>query len=175
VTPEIVTNVVEATRSAYDGEHGGFGTAPKFALPDTIELAMAVGQGSQDESLLDIARHTLTAMIEKGLYDPIDGGFFRYSTTADWTQPHYEKLLDSNARLLSTCLHAGQLFEEPLFWQTARGTIAYLEAHLRDESGAFAGSAPTPGASARCRESTPLSLPTGTACWPRRCWRRRPC
>lgn len=142
VTPDIVDTVVEATRQAYDAEHGGFGTAPKFPLPDTIELAMAVGHTTHDPSLLGIARHTLTAMIEGGLYDPTDGGFFRYSTTADWTRPHYEKLLDGNASLLSTCLHAGQLFDEPLFWQTARGVIAYVEANLRDaESGAFAGSA----------------------------------
>ncbi len=142
VTPEIIDVVVEATRRAYDAEHGGFGAAPKFPLPDTIELAMAVGQATHDEALLAIARHTLTAMAGQGLYDAADGGFFRYATTADWTRPHYEKLLDANARLLSTYLHAAQAFGDPLFTQTARGTLTYVEEHLYDEEGgAFAGSA----------------------------------
>ncbi len=142
VSPEIVATVVEALRKAYDAEHGGFGPAPKFPLPDTIELALAAGQAAHDNALLDIAGSTLTAMAEKGLYDTIDGGFFRYSTTADWTRPHYEKLLDGNGRLLSAYLHAAQALDQPLFWQTARGTLAYVEANLREaESGAFAGSA----------------------------------
>ncbi|HOG47726.1 MAG TPA: DUF255 domain-containing protein [Anaerolineae bacterium] len=142
VTPEIVDTVVTALRQAYDAEHGGFGPAPKFPLPDTIELALAAGTAAQDEALLDMARTSLMAMAEKGLYDTVDGGFFRYSTTADWTQPHYEKMLDGNARLLSTYLHAAQALDAPLFWQTARGVATYVEANLRDtESGAFAGSA----------------------------------
>jgi len=142
VTPETVDTVVAAIRQAYDAEHGGFGTAPKFPMPEAIEMAMAVGQATQDDSLLDIARSSLRAMAEGAIYDQVDGGFFRYSTSANWNEPHYEKLLNSNARLLSTYLHGAELFGEPLFWQTARGILAYLEANLRDEeSGAFAGSA----------------------------------
>jgi len=142
VTPDTVDTVVDAVRHAYDAEHGGFGTAPKFPMPDAIELAMAAGQARQDESLLAIARSTLQAMAEGAIYDHVDGGFFRYATTASWSEPHFEKLLNSNARLLSTYLHGAELFGEPLFWQTARGILAYVEANLRDdESGAFAGSA----------------------------------
>lgn len=142
VTPETVDTVVDAVRQAYDAEHGGFGTAPKFPLPEAVELAMAVGQAGRDEGLLEIARSTLRAMAEGAIYDKVDGGFFRYATTMSWDEPHYEKLLGSNARLLSTYLHGAELFGDPLFWQTARGILAYVEANLRDdESGAFAGSA----------------------------------
>jgi len=142
VTPDTVDTVVDALRKAYDAEHGGFGTAPKFPLPEAIELAMAVGQATRDDSLLDMARSSLRAMAEGAIYDQVDGGFFRYSTSSGWDAPHYEKLLNSNARLLSTYLHGAELFGEALFWQTARGILTYLEANLRDdESGAFAGSA----------------------------------
>ncbi len=141
VTPEIVDNVVQALVKAYDPEHGGFGPPPKFPLPDTIELALAMGQASHDQTLLDIASHTLTAMAQGGMYDHVAGGFFRYSTTADWSIPHYEKMLDGNARLLCTYLRAGEVLDQPLFWHTARSVITWAESVLRDrETGAFAGS-----------------------------------
>ncbi|MCL6431344.1 MAG: DUF255 domain-containing protein [Anaerolineae bacterium] len=141
VRPSIVDEVVEATRRSFDPEHGGFGQAPKFPLPDTIELALAAGHVGRDSDLLDIADTTLTAMAEGGMYDPVDGGFFRYSTTADWSRPHYEKMLDGNARLLSTYLHAAQVLDRPLFWKTARDVLAFTESALHDvETGGFAGS-----------------------------------
>ena len=31
---------------------------------------------------------------------PVEGGFFRYSTQRDWTDPHYERMLYDNAQLL---------------------------------------------------------------------------
>ena len=141
VHPGIVSAIVEALVSAYDGSHGGFGQTPKFPQPDTIELALAVGQAERNQALLDIASHTLRAMAEGGVYDPVSGGFFRYSTTADWSVPHYEKMLDGNARLLSTYLHGAQVFDEQVFWETTHGILRFTEELLREpESGAFAGS-----------------------------------
>jgi len=141
VTPEIVDSVVDAVKKGYDPEHGGFGRAPKFPLPGTVELALAIGQARHDQALLDIAGTTLTAMAQGGVYDPVEGGFFRYSTTDDWSVPHYEKMLEGNARLLSTYLHASQVLDQSLYRTTARGIQTFSEATLRsDESGAFAGS-----------------------------------
>ena len=34
------------------------------------------------------------------LRDPVEGGFFRYATRADWSEPHYERMLTDNALLL---------------------------------------------------------------------------
>ena len=31
------------------------------------------------------------------IYDPVEGGFFRYAETRDWKIPHYENLADLNA------------------------------------------------------------------------------
>ena len=141
VTPEIIDTVVEAVLKAYDPRYGGFGDAPKFPLPDTIELALAMGYANRDEALLDVAGSTLTAMAQGGMYDHLAGGFFRYSTTADWSEPHYEKMLEGNARLLDVYLQAAQVFDAPQYWETARGIVAWAEATLRQpETGAFGGS-----------------------------------
>src|SRR5262245_11065089 len=36
--PDLVDRVLEAVKTAYDPEHGGFGTAPKFPQTDAIAL-----------------------------------------------------------------------------------------------------------------------------------------
>jgi uncharacterized protein YyaL (SSP411 family) len=141
VTPETVDSVVEAIRKGYDSRYGGFGQAPKFPLADAIELALAIGYARSDQELLEIARRTLTLMAEGGIYDPVEGGLFRYSTTDDWRVPHYEKMLDGNARLLQAYLHGAQVLDEPSYRQIARGIQTFAEATLRTPRGTFGGSA----------------------------------
>src|SRR5450830_291812 len=78
-----------------------------------------------------------------GLYDHVAGGFFRYATRRDWTVPHYEKMLEDNARLAGLYLEAAVLADGPgaLYRAAAEGTIDYLLATLwRAHPPAFGGS-----------------------------------
>jgi uncharacterized protein YyaL (SSP411 family) len=69
------------------------------------------------------------------------GGFFRYSTTRDWSVPHFEKMLEDNARLLSACMHAYQMTRHRLFHDSALGIVDYVESTLFDRTrGYFYGS-----------------------------------
>ena len=43
---------------------------------------------------------TLLAMARGGTYDHVEGGFFRYSTTRDWSVPHFEKMAEDHAGLI---------------------------------------------------------------------------
>ncbi len=94
-----------------------------------------------------VVRTTLTAMVEGGLYDQVEGGFFRYATQRDWAVPHYEKMLEDNARLASLYLeaslptHDDALGDRELYRRVAGGTIDYLLATLwRDDAPALGGS-----------------------------------
>ncbi|WP_234864875.1 thioredoxin domain-containing protein [Sinomonas albida] len=44
-------------------------------------------------------------MCRSALFDALGGGFARYSVTADWSLPHYEKMLYDNAQLLRILAH----------------------------------------------------------------------
>ncbi len=48
------------------------------------------------------SRSTLDCMAQRGLYDHLGGGFFRYSVDRFWSIPHFEKMLYDNAQLLSS-------------------------------------------------------------------------
>jgi len=130
----LVDSVVEAVRSSYDPEYGGFGTAPKFPQTDAILLLLEQALLSGDTELRRMAVHTLEQMAGGGTYDHVEGGFFRYSTTQDWSVPHYEKMLEDHAGLIAAVAAAGLA---PVL-DSATG---YLDRVLRDPStGLYAGS-----------------------------------
>ncbi len=146
LTPSIPQQAYALATATYDLQYGGFGEAPKFPQVDVIELALArhaqqVPPATGQVPALEVAVKTLRAMAQGGIYDHEVGGFFRYSTTRDWSVPHFEKMLEDNARLLSAYLHAYQMTGELLFRQTSEGIISYVESTLRDrERGYFYGS-----------------------------------
>jgi uncharacterized protein YyaL (SSP411 family) len=79
--------------------------------------------------------------IMDGLYDKIDGGFFRYSVTADWRNPKFEKLLNENAKLIANYIHLFEITKDNRFWAIAEGAIGYVLKHLYDDkSNRFYGS-----------------------------------
>lgn len=52
-----------------------------------------------------MAGRALVGMASSALCDQLDGGFARYSVTADWSVPHFEKMLYDNAQLLRIYAH----------------------------------------------------------------------
>jgi uncharacterized protein YyaL (SSP411 family) len=83
-----------------DTEHGGLGGAPKFPTAPLQLALLGLGAGG-DETAAGLASRTLRAMAASPLRDPVEGGFFRYSTRHDWGDPHYERMLYDNALLLT--------------------------------------------------------------------------
>jgi uncharacterized protein len=130
----IVDSILEAVTNAYDPEYGGFGNAPKFPQTDAILLLLEQSQVRSDPSLRQMAVHTLERMAGGGTYDHVEGGFFRYSTTQDWSVPHFEKMLEDHAGLVSSLALAS-------LDSVLDSTTAYLDLVLRDpKSGVYAGS-----------------------------------
>ena len=159
ISAEVALQVVRG----FDPVCGGIGAEPKFPQPDVYAFMLAYGllRGADDpdhvpdggSALLrparvrEVVRATLTAMAGGGLYDGVEGGFFRYATQRDWSVPHYEKMLEDNARLillyLEAALHAEEhdLGDAASYRRVAEGSIDYLLAKLwRDDVPAFAGS-----------------------------------
>ncbi|MBM4393102.1 MAG: thioredoxin domain-containing protein [Deltaproteobacteria bacterium] len=129
--PVEVDAVWAQVKKGFDPWHGGFGELEKFPHPGTCEWILDRRQrGLDDAGMLD---KTLDAMAAPGLYDPVDGAFFRYATRDDWQVPHYEKLLDDNARLLRLYARAG------VHDEVVAGTVTWLLRHLWTSQG-LAGS-----------------------------------
>ena len=98
ILPPDFDAAVAALAAAEDREFGGFGTAPKFPVSPVLRFLVDL---PAHDAATDLADRTLDAMAASALRDPVDGGFFRYATKRDWTDPHYERMLYDNAQLLA--------------------------------------------------------------------------
>ncbi len=125
---------------AFDPVNGGWGGAPKFPQPMTIEALLRRHIASGDVRPLEIARRSLVAMAAGGVRDQLGGGFHRYSTDAHWLVPHFEQMLYDNAQLSRVYVHAWALVGDPAYLETATGTLDYLLRELRTADGGFAAS-----------------------------------
>jgi uncharacterized protein YyaL (SSP411 family) len=129
-----VDEVLEAVKRAYDPDYGGFGPAPKFPQTEALLLLLEQSALRGDAHLREMAVHTLEQMTGGGTYDHVEGGFFRYSTTQDWSVPHFEKMLEDHGGLVLALSLAGMTAE-------LDRTMAYLDRVLRDpDTGLYAGS-----------------------------------
>jgi uncharacterized protein YyaL (SSP411 family) len=124
-----------------DRDFGGFGSAPKFPVATVLGFLLD-REDAGDESAGELARRMLAAMAASDLRDPVEGGFFRYATKRDWSEPHYERMLYDNALLLDLYARAGSIGSSgpagPDGTAVAEGIAHFLLRVLRLPSGGFA-------------------------------------
>ncbi len=125
--------------STFDRHHGGFGSAPKFPHPGSIDRLMHHWHGSAatqtpDLQALFMATLTLTRMAEGGMYDQLGGGFARYSVDQYWMIPHFEKMLYDNGALLASYADAALATGDELFRRITIETGEWLQREMQDAS-----------------------------------------
>ena len=139
-TPGVLETASAAIESSFDWGNGGWGRAPKFPQPMTIEYLLRRHVATDDPRPLLVARRSLDAMADGGLRDQLGGGFHRYSTDARWLVPHFEQMLYDNAQLARVYLHAWALTGDARYRAVATGTLDYMIRELTTDDGAFAAS-----------------------------------
>jgi uncharacterized protein YyaL (SSP411 family) len=133
---ETLDQAVMALAQAYDWKNGGWGHAPKFPQPMTIEFLL--GRATQGDKLAqDMAIHALHSMARGGMYDVVGGGFARYSVDDFWLVPHFEKMLYDNAQLARAYLHGYLATKDEYFREVCELTLDFVARELRNEQGGF--------------------------------------
>ncbi|MEO6196665.1 MAG: DUF255 domain-containing protein [Dehalococcoidia bacterium] len=141
LTATIFQDILRSVMNNYDPLYGGFGEAPKFPHTDAIDLLLYAHRRTGDPDSLHMARKTLEMMYAGEVYDREWNGFFRYATRRDWSEPHYEKMLEDEAGLLRNALGLYRITGEEGHRAIAEGIVEYIEWKLRDpDLGYFYGS-----------------------------------
>ena len=134
--PSMASHSVDMMKKEFDSVNGGFRDHPKFFESDAIEMALRYGFFEQDQELINMGLTTLEKQV--ALLDPVWGGFYRYAEQADWSQPHFEKMLIIQAQTLHNYVRAYQFTENPEFKHIAWRIIDFVERFLTDpETGQF--------------------------------------
>lgn len=120
---ELLDDAYQHFAGKYDTVNGGFSRAPKFPTPVNLAFLLRLCQmpqavkdvvGEEDcASALAMATNTLRKMARGGIRDQIGYGFARYSVTADWSLPHFEKMLYDQPQLLNVYLDAFLITQDP--------------------------------------------------------------
>ncbi|HVL53381.1 MAG TPA: thioredoxin domain-containing protein [Vitreimonas sp.] len=139
-TQALLDTATDQLGRTFDAHNGGWGGAPKFPQPMTIDFLLRRHVATGDDRPLAIARRSLDAMADGGIRDQLGGGFHRYSTDARWLVPHFEQMLYDNAQLARVYLHAHQLTGDRRYREVAESVLDYIIRELRRDDGAFAAS-----------------------------------
>jgi uncharacterized protein YyaL (SSP411 family) len=136
-----VDEIEAAVFETYDGRTGSFGGVPRFPHAAPVHLALAHARVDRDAPFTAMATKCLDAMGWGGLYDEVDGGFFRYANESDWTRPQSEKLLDINAALLLLYLDGFESLSLARYAERAADVLGYVQQTLADaQDGGWAAS-----------------------------------
>jgi uncharacterized protein YyaL (SSP411 family) len=136
IYPEMLPHILQMMKLEYDPVSGGFRDAPKFFEPEAIALAFSHHFWHRDSEWRQMALLTLDQQMK--LHDPVWGGFFRYAEEADWSHPHYEKLLSIQATNLLNYLEAYQVTGLVRYREIVERTMGYVMRFLADrERGGF--------------------------------------
>ncbi|MDX1513825.1 MAG: DUF255 domain-containing protein [Gammaproteobacteria bacterium] len=136
---EDLENTVNGFRAgvldSFDPVEHGLGKGEKAVYPRTFLHLLERADGNDDA--VTMLRKTLERAIEK-IYDPVEGGFFRYAETREWKVPHYEKMADLNAGAVLLLHRVNARSASPVLIKAADKTLSYLETTLfNPEIGAF--------------------------------------
>ena len=119
----------EGILESFDFAEHGVGRGKKAILPRTF-LYLLKHAGDEDRvAVVEGVGGTLDRAIE-AIYDPVEGGFFRYAETRDWQVPHYEKMADLNAGAVLVLQRLGELAASRERVDAERRTTEYLQSTL---------------------------------------------
>ena len=137
ISPNKIENGISSWSSLWDNEWGGNQGEQKFILPTNLIMLLDYAVLEQDENAKNHVLKTLNSVVHGGIYDHVDGGFFRYSTDHMWKVPHFEKMLYDNAQLINLLSKAYKLTRNEEFKVAVEETFKFLHTEMRNEQGGY--------------------------------------
>ncbi len=119
----ISTEFTNQMKRRYDKLFYGFEKQPKFPLASHLNLLFEISQLDKNKDTFKMVENSLIAMANGGIFDQVEGGFYRYSVYPDWIIPHFEKMLYTQAELIPLYYKTYIKTSNPLFKNTVIKTI----------------------------------------------------
>jgi len=132
-----IENGISEWAKLWDTEWGGNLGEQKFILPTNLTMLLEYAVLQQNSDARKHVMNTLEKVINGGIYDHVDGGFFRYSTDNAWKAPHFEKMLYDNAQMVNLLSKAYKLTGNKDYKVKIEETSKFLRTEMRNENGGY--------------------------------------
>ena len=113
----------------FDPREHGVGRGEKAILPRTFLYLLKQARDEERAAVVEGVGKAMDRAIE-AIYDPVEGGFFRYAETRDWRIPHYEKMADLNAGAVLVLHRLAELSPSVQLAGAGERTTGYLRSTL---------------------------------------------
>ncbi len=123
-----------------DEFQGGFGEQNRFPMAPRLSVLLGLYRDSKNPKLKEWLELTLDQIKNKGLRDHVHGGFFRYTVDPGWTEPHYEKMLYTQAQLASVYIEASTILKRQDYLEVAEDTLAFVSREMQSDGGGYSSS-----------------------------------
>lgn len=120
-----------------DPMNGGRNGSPKFPMPNNWQFLMHYAFDRGNPKAKRLVLTTMDKMMNGGLYDPIEGGFARYSTDSIWLVPHFEKMLYDNGQLLSLYAQGYAWTKDENYLRVIKQTADFVDRKWKSKEGGF--------------------------------------
>jgi uncharacterized protein YyaL (SSP411 family) len=124
---KVANLAVREFKSRFDFKYGGFGNGVKFPHESSLKLLLIIYELTGNKDALAMADKTLKAMAKGGIYDQIEGAFYRYSTRRDFLIPHFEKMLYTNAQLIEIYTKAYLITKNKLYKKVVIDSVKEID------------------------------------------------
>ena len=128
-----INKFVLSSRNDFDKLNGGFYTQPKFPMSSRLNSLLETYKITKDKKALEILNKSLTSMANGGIYDQIEGGFYRYSVDKYWHIPHFEKMLYTQAELLSLYSQSFEITKNKQYKNIANEIISFVNTRFKKD------------------------------------------
>lgn len=108
----------------FDVENGGLGDGAKF--PNIPVLNAMMEYFDTDLFVRDFMIMTANKLCTSGIYDHVNGGFYRYAVDKQWSVPHFEKMLYDNALNTQFLLEMFARTDNMLYFRIAEKTADFI-------------------------------------------------
>ncbi len=127
-------------RDRGDPFHGGFGESSKKLWAPALEAVWRYALRFDDGEAHAFVVDTLATAVRGAAFDHPEGGFFRYLADPAWREPHFEKMLYTQAQWVRLLALVHARTGDPVLADRIRRTVAFARRRLRLPSGLYAGS-----------------------------------
>ncbi len=126
-------NIIDLFKQVIDLDKGGLKGKAKF--PNVPVLLFLLEKSFDDNQIKDFLIKTADELCFSGIYDHIEGGFFRYSVDENWNVPHFEKMLYDNALNSLFLTKLFDMTDDPKYLYFARRTLDFIIEEFSNEFG----------------------------------------